>query len=321
MIQGLAFGAEWGGAVMMAYEHAPWRRRGFFAAIPQAGNPLGIALANVTFLASVALPGDFAWRVPFLASVVLVVVGLVVRAKLSESPEFRETQAAGKIAKNPLTKVVRDDWRNILRIIALRVVESCAYYITATYVLNYATKDTGLVTRNVALTGLVLASVLAIGMTLLAGRVTDAVGRRPVYLSACIAVVVFAFPLFLLVNTGNNVLVVLAFVIGIGLIHATLTGTQAAWFAELFRTNTRTSGASLGYQVAAAIAGFAPFLAALLATRYDWQGPATFYLGVGVIGVLGVLATGETWSRARRREVDAFIRGEETRDDVEYARV
>lgn len=308
MIQGLAFGAEWGGAVMMAYEHAPWRRRGFFASIPQAGNPLGIALANVTFLLSVALPGDYAWRVPFIASLVLVIVGLVVRSKLEESPEFQEAQEKGEVAKNPLKQVLRDDWRNILHIIALRVVESCAYYITATYVLNYVT-DNDLAPRSTTLTGLVLASVLAIGVTLTAGRLTDRFGRRPLYLAGCIAVALFAWPLFLLVNTGNDALIILAFVIGIGLIHATLTGTQAAWFAELFNTGTRTSGASLGYQVAASVSGFAPFIAALLATRFDWHGPAGFYLLVGVIGIAGVMATRETWGAKRRAEVEAYVQG------------
>ena len=307
MVQGLAFGAEWGGAVMMAYEHAPWRRRGFFSAIPQAGNPAGIALANLVFLVSVFLPGDWAWRVPFLGSVVLVVVGLVVRAKLSESPEFEETKAAGQLERNPLGTVLRNDWTTILRIIALRVVESCTYYVTATYVLNHVT-TTGLAERSVALGGLLTASVLAIGITLLAGHLTDRYGRRIVYLAGCVAVAVYAIPLFLLVESGNDALVVLAFVIGIGLIHATLTGTQAAWFAELFATGTRTSGASLGYQVAASIAGFAPFIATLLASGAGWLGPALFCLVIGLIGVAGVLATRETWGSEQRAEVDAIIR-------------
>ena len=101
MIQGLAFGAEWGGAVMMTFEHAPWKKRGRFAAIPQAGNPLGITLANAAFLLSASLQTDWAWRLPFLASAVLIVVGLVVRMRLEESPEFEHTKATGAIVKNP----------------------------------------------------------------------------------------------------------------------------------------------------------------------------------------------------------------------------
>lgn len=306
MVQGLAFGAEWGGAVMMAYEHAPRRRRGLYAAIPQAGNPLGIALANIAFLLSVNLDSDLAWRIPFLASSVLIVVGLVVRVKLEESPEFEETKASGETVKNPLATVLRDDWRNILRIIALRVVESCAYYLTATYLLSYIT-DRDEDDRGIALAGIVVASILAVGTTVLSGALTDRIGRRKLYLAGCLLAVAFGFPMFLMANTANPVLIVLIYLIAIGVIHAALTGTQAAWFAELFKTNTRTSGASLGYQIAASVAGFAPFLAVLLAESFDWVGPAGFYVVIGLVGLLGVATTRETWGpreRAAAREAD-----------------
>ncbi|PRY02342.1 MFS transporter [Allonocardiopsis opalescens] len=308
MIQGLAFGAEWGGAVMMAFEHAPWRRRGLFAAIPQAGNPLGIALANVAFLASAALEGDWAWRLPFLASAVLIVVGLIVRLKLSESPEFEETKARGQLVKNPFLTVLRRDWRNILRIIALRVVESCAYYLTATYLLNYVTERDP-AARADALTGLVAASLLAVAVTVFAGWLTDRVGRRRVYLVGCLMAIAFGFPMYLLANTGSPLALMLVFGVGIGVIHAALTGTQGAWFAELFRANTRTSGASIGYQVAASLAGFAPFLAVLLVGAFGWPGAAGFYVVIGIVGISGVLATRETWGPAQRAEVDAIVAG------------
>jgi MFS family permease len=309
IIQGLAFGAEWGGAVMMAYEHAPWRHRGRFAAIPQAGNPLGIALANIAFLAAAPLDSDWSWRIPFLASAILIVVGLYVRLRLNESPEFEEAKAAGTIVRNPFFTVLREDWRNILRVIALRVVESCAYYLTATYLLSYITKQNA-DQRTIALTGVVIASIIAVGTTFGAGTLTDRVGRRRVYLAGCILAIVFGIPMYMLTNTGEPFLIVLVFIIGIGIIHATLTGTQGAWFAELFNTKTRTSGASIGYQVAASIAGFAPFLAVMLANSWGWIGPALFYVFVGLIGLAGVLATAETWGPRQRAEVDAVIRGE-----------
>ncbi|MGW6238653.1 MFS transporter [Streptomyces sp. NPDC055094] len=298
-VQGLAFGAEWGGAVMMAYEHAPRRRRGLYAAIPQAGNPLGIALANIAFLLSISLDSDWAWRIPFLASSVLIVVGLVVRVKLTESPEFEQSKASGETVTNPVLTVLRDDWRNILRIIALRVVESCAYYLTATYLLSYIT-DRDADDRGVALAGIVIASLLAVGTTVLSGALTDRIGRRTLYLAGCLLAVAFGFPMYLMANTGNPVLIVLTFLVTISLIHAALTGTQAAWFAELFKTNTRTSGASLGYQIAASVAGFAPFLAVLLAESFGWTGPAGFYVAIGLIGLLGVATTKETWGPRER---------------------
>ncbi|MFJ1997802.1 MFS transporter [Streptomyces asiaticus] len=303
-VQGLAFGAEWGSAVMMTYEHAPRTRRGLYSAIPQAGNPLGIALANIAFLLSSSLDSDWAWRLPFLASALLIVAGVVIRMKLTESPEFEAARAKGTTVRNPLLSVVREDWRNILRIIALRVVESCAYYLTATYLLSYITdRDDG--DRGVALAGVVTASLLATATTVLSGALTDRVGRRTVYLVACVLAAVFGFPMYLMANTGAPVLIVLIFLIGIGVIHAALTGTQAAWFAELFNTATRTSGASLGYQTAASVAGFAPFLAVLLAESFGWAGPAGLYVCIALVGLLGVLSTRETWSPEQRAVLPA----------------
>ncbi|MFC7331046.1 MFS transporter [Marinactinospora rubrisoli] len=307
MVQGLAFGAEWGGAITMAYEHAPWHRRGMYAAIPQSGNPLGIALASGMFALSAGLEGDWAWRTPFLLSAVLVVVALVVRSRLSESPEFQEAQAAGKTEKNPFLATLRNDWRGILRVIALRIVESFAYYSTATYLLNHLTeRDPSL--RPVALGAITAASITAIFVTFLAGALTDRVGRRPIYVGACIAAILFAFPMYLLTNDGQPALVVAVFIIGIGFIHAALTGAQGSLLTEQFRTTTRTSGASLGYQVAAALGGFAPLLAAALAGAFGWPGAALLYLGAAVIGLAGIVLTRETWDRAERERVRALVR-------------
>ncbi|GAA3656768.1 MFS transporter [Microbacterium marinilacus] len=309
MVQGLAFGAEWGGAITMAYEHAPWHRRGMFAAIPQAGNPLGIALASAMFAWSATLEGDWQWRTPFLFSSVLVIVALIVRSRLSESPEFREAQAKGTVEKNPFVATLRDDWRGILRVIALRIVESFAYYSTATYLLNYVTElDPDL--RPVALGAITGASIVAIGMTFFAGAITDRIGRRPLYIGACIAALAFAFPMYLLTNTMEPALVIAVFIIGIGVIHATLTGTQGSLLTEQFRTQTRTSGASLGYQLAASLGGFAPLLAAAIVGAMGWPGAALLYMLAAGIGLAGILLTKETWTRAERERVAALVAAE-----------
>ncbi|MET7540452.1 MFS transporter [Streptomyces sp. NPDC005507] len=302
MIQGLAFGAEWGGAITMAYEHAPWHRRGMFAAIPQSGNPLGIALASGVFAWSDTLGGTWQWRTPFLLSAVLVIVALIVRSRLSESPEFQEVRASGKTEKNPLLATLAGDWPGILRVIALRVVESFAYYSTATYLLNYITERHPDL-RSVALGAITAASILAIAVTFLAGTLTDRIGRRPIYVAACTAAILFAFPMYLLTNSAQPALVVTVFIIGIGLIHASLTGTQGSLLTEQFRTATRTSGASLGYQVAAAIGGFAPLLAAALVGAFGWPGAALLYLAAALTGLVGILATKETWGRDERERV------------------
>ena len=112
IIQGIAFGAEWGGAILMSYEHAPWRQKGKYTGMVQAGFPVGLLLANLVFLVSVHLPGDWAWRVPFLASIFLVIVGLIIRAKVPESPVFEDVKEHGDIVKSPIVKVIKEDWRN-----------------------------------------------------------------------------------------------------------------------------------------------------------------------------------------------------------------
>jgi MFS family permease len=308
VIQGLAFGAEWGGAILMAYEHAPWRQRGRYSAIPTAGNPLGVFLANVVFLISVQFDSEWAWRVPFLASAILVFAGLFIRLRVSETPEFIETKALDLVVKNPILTVIRRDWRTLLRVIGLRLVESAGFYIVVTYVLSYVTTN-GLADRSVALTGLIIATALGVGTSLLWGTLTDRFGRKPVYLLGSVLTILFGFPLFLMLNSGLAVLVILVYIIGLPIIHDMLAGTQGAWFSELFKTDTRASGASMGYQFAAAISGFVPFIATALAAQFGWGGVAALYSAAGVIGVITVLLTRETWNAAARARVDAVIDG------------
>lgn len=306
IIQGLAFGAEWGGAITMAYEHAPWNRRGMYAAIPQAGNPVGIALASAMFLICANLEGDWAWRIPFLLSAVLVIVALVVRSRLSESPEFEAAKADGKIEKNPFLTTIRRDWRSILRVIALRIVESFVYYSTATYLLSYLS-DRFPDIRPTALGAITAASLVAIIVTFLMGSLTDKVGRRPIYIVGSITAILFAFPMYLLVNDGIPALVVVVFIFSIGFIHASLTGVQGSLLIEQFGTSTRTSGASLGYQIAAAVGGFAPLLAALLVGWIGWSGASLLYMAAAVIGLFGILVTRETYGKAERSRINALV--------------
>lgn len=312
MIQGLAFGAEWGGAITMAYEHAPANRRGMYAAIPQAGNPLGIAMASAMFVFSAGLEGDWQWRTPFLLSAVLVIAALFVRSRLSESPEFEDAKVSGELVKNPFLSAWRNDWKSILRVVSLRIVESFTYYSTATYLLNYMSERFPDI-RPIALGAITAASLLAIFVTFAAGSLSDKVGRKPLYIAGCVAAMAFAFPMYLLTNDAVPALVVLTFIIGIGVIHATLTGVQGSLLTEQFGTTTRTSGASMGYQIAASVGGFAPLIAALMVGAVGWPGASLVVLLAATIGLIGILTTRETWGKAERRRVAELLAAEDAR--------
>ena len=312
MIQGLAFGAEWGGAITMAYEHAPANRRGMYAAIPQAGNPLGIAMASAMFVFSAGLEGDWQWRTPFLLSAVLVIAALFVRSRLSESPEFEEAKVSGELVKNPFLTAWRNDWKSILRVVSLRIVESFTYYSTATYLLNYMSERYPDI-RPLALGAITAASLVAIFVTFAAGSLSDKVGRKPLYIAGCVAAMAFAFPMYLLTNDAVPALVVLTFIIGIGVIHATLTGVQGSLLTEQFGTTTRTSGASMGYQIAASVGGFAPLIAALMVGAVGWPGASLVVLLAATIGLIGILSTRETWGKAERRRVAELLAAEDAR--------
>ncbi len=308
IIQGLAFGAEWGGAILMSYEHAPWKEKGRYTGIVQAGFPVGLLLANVVFLVSVHLPGDWAWRVPFLASLLLVIVGLVIRSKVPESPVFEEVKESGQIVESPIVEVIKSDWRNILRGIGLRIAETAGYAVSITYMISYLHSE-GLASKTETLTALCIASAIGIGATMSWAALTDRIGRRPVYLWSCGFAVLFGVPMFLLVNTGLMVFVVAVIVIAYAVCQNSLAGAQGAWFPELFTAKTRSSGASLAYQISAMVSGFTPFITTLLFLSFGWIGPALLFSTYAAIGLWAALITRETWGPTERRLADEALAG------------
>ncbi len=303
IVQGVAYGAEWGGAILMTYEHAPWRRKGAFTGIVQSGFPIGLLLANLVFLGSVHLPGDWAWRVPFLASMILVIVGLVVRSKVPESPVFEDVRDSGEIAEAPIAQVIRNDWQNVLRGIGLRLAETAGYAVAVTYMISYL-KDRQLASSGETILALCIAAALGIFATVGWGALTDRIGRRPLYLWVTLFCAVWAIPMFLLVNTGAVPVIVLTLVISYGVCQNALAGAQGAWFPELFQAQTRSSGASLAYQISAMISGVTPFVTTLLYMWLGWLGPALLFLAYGLLGLVSALVTRETWGREERAAAD-----------------
>ncbi|SFS96692.1 MFS transporter [Saccharopolyspora flava] len=308
IVQGLAFGAEWGGAILMTFEHAPWRRRGLYTGITQAGFPVGLLLANLAFLASAGLGGSLPWRIPFLLSAVLIVVGILIRLKIDESPEFEDLKDAGEVARNPILQVLRDDWRTVLRTFCLRVVETAGYAVSVTFMLTYLKLGSAPTEGSLSLLALTTAAGVGIAATALWGHFSDVVGRRPIYLLGCVLAVAWGVPMFLLTNTGSAVLIVVAFVISYAICQNSLAGVQGAWFSELFQTRTRTAGASLAYQISAVVSGFTPMIATALYGQFGWAGPALLFSGYGVLGLVAAVPTRETWGPAQKAEVDALER-------------
>jgi len=299
IIQGLAFGAEWGGAILMAYEHAPWRRKGRFTGIVQAGFPVGLLLANLVFLVSVHLGGSLAWRIPFLASIVLVAVGLIIRSKVPESPVFEEVKEAGSISRSPIIDAVRYDWRNILRGIGLRVAETAGYAVSITYMIAYLNNNE-LTTRSQTLVALCVAAAIGIGATLAWGALTDRIGRRPQYLVVCAFGVVWGVLMFVFVNSGAFIVVLITLVISYAVCQNALAGAQGGWFPELFTAARRASGASLAYQISAMVSGFTPFVTTLLYVWIGWIGPGLLFSLYALIGLIAALLTRETFGRQER---------------------
>jgi MFS transporter, MHS family, shikimate and dehydroshikimate transport protein len=294
--QGIGVGGEWGGAVLMAVEHSPEGRRGFYGSWPQMGVPAGLLLANVVFaITSATLPEAWGWRVPFLLSIVLVGVGLFIRLRILETPAFRQVQESHTEADMPIVDVVRTYPKNVLLAMGMRVAENGTFYILTAFVLTYITAELGL-EQGTGLTGVIIAATIGLFTIPLFGALSDRVGRRPVYLFGAIFSLLFAFPFFWLLNTGVAPLIWLAIVLGVNLGHDSMYGPQAAYFSELFGTRVRYSGASLGYQLASVFAGgLAPLIATALLASSGYTAVAVYMSIMALITVVSVILASETF--------------------------
>ncbi|HWT35470.1 MAG TPA: MFS transporter [Paraburkholderia sp.] len=294
MVQGIGFGAEWGGAVLMACEHAPERRRGFFGAVPQLGIPLGLLLANGAFLLSGALfEGDWIWRAPFLLSFVMVAIGIFIRMNVSESPAFEAVKAENKVVKAPALEVIKSDWRSILRIVGLRMAETGGYYITTSFMLSYVALAHVSTTRHI-LWGTLIGSAIGLVSHLIYGALSDRIGRRPVFMLGALFTIAFGVPMFMLINTGALIMVIVAVALSLLFSHDPIFAVEASWFSEQFPANVRSSGISLGYNGASVIAGLLPIIATGMYGAFGWIGPALMFSALGVVSTCCALAMRET---------------------------
>ncbi|MDQ4115285.1 MAG: MHS family MFS transporter [Actinomycetota bacterium] len=306
--QGFAVGGEWGGAALMAVEHADEQRRGFLGSFPQLGVPIGLMLSTGVLALVSQLPADrfdaWGWRVPFLASLLLVAVGMFIRLKIEESPEFTEAQSRGEVVKAPLVQVIREYPREVMISAGIRFADNVLYYIFATFALAYLTTEVG-VSRTLALTAVLIASAAELVLMPFFGALSDRFGRRPVVLFGAAAGALFAYPYFWLVDTGQPVLICIATLLTVGLAHAAVFAPLAAMFSEMFGTGVRYSGVSVGFQLGALLAGApTPFIATALLAGSNGE-PwwiAAMVVAACCVTIAAALATRESFKSALRTE-------------------
>ncbi|WP_030975008.1 MFS transporter [Streptomyces sp. NRRL S-1824] len=310
LVQGFALGGEWGGAVLLVSEHGDAKRRGFWASWPQTGAPAGQLLATGVLSALTALLSDSAfgawgWRIPFLLSGVLVIVGLWIRLSVDESPVFKAALAqaearkgaAAAAEKMPLVAVLRHHWRDVLIAMGARMAENISYYVITAFILVYATTAAEL-SKQTALNAVLVASAIHFAVIPVWGALSDRFGRKPIYLIGAVGVGLWMFPFFALIDSRSFGSLLLAVTVGL-IFHGAMYAPQAAFFSEMFATRMRYSGASIGAQFSSVAAGApAPLIATALLENYHSSTMISLYvIAAALITVLAVVCAKETRHR------------------------
>jgi MHS family shikimate/dehydroshikimate transporter-like MFS transporter len=304
LLQAVGLGGEWGGAVLLVSESAPAQRRGLFGSLVQIGNPIGRLVATGVFALAARLPeGDFlswGWRIPFIASAVLIAVGLIIRFQIDETPEFQKLRESKKTARMPVLEALSRYRREIIVAVGLKITEVAWVGILTVFAVTYLTQQLGM-QRSVVLEAVTLATLIELFVMPLAGWLSDMIGRRTIYLVGTVFGILLAFPVFWLFDTRDAAIVTWTIVAGICLCQAVIFALHASFMPELFGTEVRYSGISLGFQIGAAIGGgLTPVVAAAIVA---WSGGATWpvslmLMTLGVLTVIAVLSTRETRTTA-----------------------
>lgn len=322
-VQGLAIGGQWGGAVLIVTESAPATKRGFYGSFAQVGAPAGVILANLAFLIvnAVVPQEDFlawGWRIPFLLSVVLIGLALWIQLRLEDTPSFRELQAiekrrvaaaavssaaqgqppnAAERETSPVLEALRTYPRQIALAAGAFMATQVTFYILIAFVLAYGSNPVGLgLQRGTMLAAVLIGAIMMIPALLVSAAISDRYGRRGIYMAGALLLGVWGFALFPLIDTRSFVWITVG--IGVGQVFvAMMYGPQAAFFAEMFSTKVRYSGASLGYQLGAILGGaFAPIIATALLAKFDSTLGISIYIAVAcAISFASVLWMTETY--------------------------
>lgn len=300
IFQGAGAGAEFAGAMTMASESSDPHRRAFTAGFPGAAVYVGMALATTTFALLTLLPDEqflaWGWRIPFIASAVIVAFALYFRLRVTETTAFEEAEKQGAVMSSPLAGAVRNHWRVLICGMALFVFTLPWVYVVQTFSVSYVT-GTLTVDPTAVLVALIIAELLTIPTTLYFGKLADRIGRKPVLLGAAVFGIVFAFPLFWLYDTEQIVMVAIGLILGLAVIQGATIGVSAALLAEIFPTNARWSGIAISREIpAAAVGGTAPLVATALVAASDgspWL-VAVYLVALSVIGLVGIAFLPET---------------------------
>ena len=306
--QGLAIGGQWGGAMLLVTESAPSNKRGYFGAFAQAGAPIGVILANLAFIATSALLPDEAfmswgWRIPFLASAILIGISMYIQLTMEDTKAFRELQNHQKsigsnenreIKKSPVLEALIKYPKRIALAAGAFLSIQVTFYILVAFLLAYGVTSADM-SRDDMLSAVLIGSAIMVPVQFMFSSYSDRNGRKGIFMTGAILTAIWAFAIFPLVNTGNFWLIVLAVTFGLSFL-AMMYGPQAAFFTELFSTEVRYSGATLGYQLGAIAGGaFAPTIAAKLWTDFDIFWVSVYIAIASILTLLSVMSLTETY--------------------------
>lgn len=299
LIQGLGIGGEWGGAMLLAVEYAPKEKRGLFGSVPQMGVTIGMLLATLALTVMTMLPEDqflsWGWRVPFILSAGLVFLGLWIRKGIDETPSFKKNQAKGNVVAVPLFETLRHHKREVIIAVGAKFVETAPFYIMSTFIVFYATNQLGF-SRTEVLNSVTIATVVTTFLIPVMGIISDKVGRKKIYTEGVLLMMIYAFPYFWLLEIKSLSTLIIATVLGLGLIWAPTTAVLGTMFSEIFKSNIRYTGITLGYQIGAALAGgTAPLVATFLLKTFDgsYTPIAIYIILTGIISLIAIHATND----------------------------
>ena len=305
--QGLAIGGQWGGAMLLVTESAPSNKRGYYGAFAQAGAPVGVILANLAFIITSSLVSEesfyaWGWRIPFLASAVLIAISMYIQLNLEDTKAFKELQAAQEsnrnnkavITRSPILEAIKKYPGRIALAAGAFLSIQVTFYILIAFLLAYGVSSAE-ISRDDMLTAVLIASAIMVPLQFMFSSYSDRHGRKGIFMAGAVLTGLWAFVIFPLVDTGNFWLIVMAITGGLSFVGM-MYGPQAAFFTELFSTEVRYSGATLGYQFGAILGGaFAPTIAAFLWNNYGIFWVSVYILFASLLTLLSVMALTETY--------------------------